>query len=171
MDDAGSVLRAARKAAGLTQAELARRAGVTQSVISAYEAGRREPSVATLSRLVDAAGATLRLHVEPHQTGVRRLPATPRGELVWRNRQRMRRAAARHGVSNLRLFGSTARGDDRPDSDIDLLVHLDDQLGLIGLARIRHELEDILGVPVDVVPDDGLKPDARASVERDAIAL
>ncbi|HEY6746335.1 MAG TPA: helix-turn-helix transcriptional regulator, partial [Mycobacteriales bacterium] len=67
MDDAGSVLRAARKAAGLTQAELARRAGVTQSVISAYEAGRREPSVATLSRLVDAAGATLRLHVEPHQ--------------------------------------------------------------------------------------------------------
>jgi predicted nucleotidyltransferase/DNA-binding XRE family transcriptional regulator len=159
VDNAGSVLRSARKAAGLTQAELARRAGVTQSVISAYEAGRREPSVATLSRLVDAAGATLRL------------PATPRGELVRRNQQRMRRAAARHGVSNLRLFGSTARGDDRPDSDIDLLVHLDRQLGLIGLARIRQELEDILGVPVDLVPDDGLKPDVRAAVERDAVAL
>jgi predicted nucleotidyltransferase len=83
----------------------------------------------------------------------------------------MRRAAARHGVSNLRLFGSTARGDDRPDSDIDLLVHLDRQLGLIGLARIRQELEDILGVPVDLVPDDGLKPDVRAAVERDAVAL
>ena len=53
----------------------------------------------------------LRLHVEPHQVDVRRLPATPRGELVRRNQQRMRRAAARHGVSNLRLFGSTARGD------------------------------------------------------------
>jgi predicted nucleotidyltransferase/DNA-binding XRE family transcriptional regulator len=170
VNDSGSVLRAARKAAGLTQAELARRAGVTQSVISAYEAGRREPSVATLSRLVDAAGATLRLHVEP-QVDVRRLPATPRGELVRRNRQRIRRVAARHGVSNLRLFGSTARGDDRPDSDIDLLVHLDHQLGLIGLARIRHELEDILGVPVDLVPDDGLKPDVRAAVERDAVAL
>src|SRR5918995_165504 len=168
MNDAGSVLRAARKAAGLTQAELARRAGVTQSVISAYEAGRREPSVATLSRLVDAAGATLQLHVEPHQVDVRRLPTTPRGELVRRNQQRMRRAAARHGVSNLRLFGSTARGDDRPDSDIDLLVHLDRQLGLIG---IRHEMEDILGVPVDVVPDDGLKPDVRAAIERDAVAL
>jgi uncharacterized protein len=171
VNDAGSVLRAARTAAGLTQAELARRAGVTQSVISAYEAGRREPSVATLSRLVDAAGATLRLHAEPNEVDVRRLPATPRGELVRRNRQRMRRAAARHGVSNLRLFGSTARGDDRPDSDIDLLVHLDRQIGLIGLARIRHELEDILGVPVDVVPDDGLKPGVRAAVERDAVAL
>ena len=165
------MLRAARKAAGLTQAELGRRAGVTQSVISAYEAGRREPSVATLSRLVDATGATLRLQVEPHQVDVRRLPATPRGELVRRNQQRMRRAAARHGASNLRLFGSTARGDDRPDSDIDLLVHLDRQLGLIGLARIQHELEDILGVPVDVVPDDGLKPDVRAAIERDAVAL
>ena len=171
MNDAGSLLRAARKAAGLTQAELARRAGVTQSVISAYEAGRREPSVATLSRLVDAAGATLRLKVEPHQVDLRRLPATPRGELVRRNQQRMRRAAARHGVSNLRLFGSTARGDDRPDSDIDLLVHLDRQLGLIGLARVRQELEDILGVPVDVVPDDGLKPDVRSAIERDAVVL
>jgi hypothetical protein len=69
----------------------------------------------------------------------------------------MRRAAARHGVSNLRLFDSTARGDDRPDSDIDLLVHLDRQLGLIGLAPIRRELEDVLGVPVDVMTDYGLK--------------
>ena len=67
-------------------------------------------------------------------------------------------------------FGSTARGDDRPDSDIDLLVRLDRQLGLIGLARVRHELEDILVLPVDVVPDDGLKPDVRAAVERDVLS-
>lgn len=67
----------------------------------------------------------------------------------------MRRAAARHGVSSLRLFGSTARGDDRPDSDIDLLVHLDRQLGLVGLARVRHEMEDILGVPVAWCPTTG----------------
>jgi predicted nucleotidyltransferase/DNA-binding XRE family transcriptional regulator len=171
VNDAGSVLRTARKAAGLTQAELARRAGVTQSVVSAYESGRREPAVSTLSRLIEATGATLGLHVEPHQVEVRRLPATPRGQLVRRNKQRMHQAAARHGVSNLRLFGSTARGDNRPDSDIDLLVHLDRRLGLIGLARLQHELEDILGAPVDLVPDDGLKPDVRAAVERDAVAL
>lgn len=168
MSEAGSVLRTARKAAGLTQAELARRAGVTQSVVSAYEAGRREPALSTLTRLIEATGATLRLHVEPHG---RRLPATPRGKLLQRNQQRMHQTATHHGVSNLRLFGSTARGEDRPDSDIDLLVHLDRRLGLIGLARLQHDLEDILGAPVDLVPDDSLKPDVRAAVERDAVTL
>jgi hypothetical protein len=112
--DAGSLLRKARKAAGLTQAELARRAGVTQSVVSAYEAGRREPAVSTLSRLVDATGATLRLQIEPHQTEFqRRLPATPRGQLIERNQERMRQSAVRHGVSNVRL--SAAPPEEKTD--------------------------------------------------------
>jgi uncharacterized protein len=166
--DAARVLRDARRAAGLTQAELARRAGVTQSVISAYESGRREPALATLARLVEATGASLRMTVEPR---VAPLPGTARGQAVQRHRRHLREAAARHGASNLRLFGSTARGEDRPDSDIDLLVHLDRPVGLIGLARLRRELEEILGAPVDLVPDDGLKPDVRASVERDAVTL
>jgi predicted nucleotidyltransferase/DNA-binding XRE family transcriptional regulator len=168
--DAGEVLRNARTAAGLTQDELARRAGVTQSVVSAYEAGRREPALSTLSRLVEATGASLHLRVQRHDPE-RRLPLTARGEVVRRSRRRMCEVAARHGASNLRLFGSTARGDDRPDSDIDLLVHLDRRVGLIGLARLQHELEEILGAPVDLVPDDGLKADVRAAVERDAVAL
>lgn len=91
--------------------------------------------------------------------------------MVGRSRQRMLAVAAMHGASELRLFGSTARGEDRPDSDIDLLVHLDRRVGLIGLARLQHALEEILGAPVDLVPDDGLKPDVRAAVERDAVAL
>jgi predicted nucleotidyltransferase/DNA-binding XRE family transcriptional regulator len=169
MNEAGPVLRRARKAAGLTQAELARRAGVTQSVISAYEAGRREPALSTLTRLINATGATLRLDIEPHRT--RPLPATPRGKLLQRNQQRIHQTAARHGVSNLRLFGSTARGEDRPDSDIDLLVHLDRRLGLIGLARLQHDLEDLLGAPVDLIPDDNLKPDVQDAVDREAVTL
>ena len=83
----------------------------------------------------------------------------------------LRQLAARHGGSNIRLFGSTARGEDRPDSDIDLLVHLDHGVGLIGLARRRRELEQLLDAPVDLVPDDGLKPEVRAAVERDAVVL
>jgi uncharacterized protein len=153
----------------MTQAELAQRAGVTQSVISAYEAGRREPALSTLTRLIDATGATLRLDIEPH--GTRQLPATPRGKLLRRNQQRIHQTAARHGVSNLRLFGSTARGEDRPDSDIDLLVHLDRRLGLIGLARLQHDLEDILGAPVDLVPDDNLNADVQDAVDREAVTL
>jgi hypothetical protein len=151
----------------LTQAELAARAGITQSVVSAYEAGRREPALSTLARLVDATGATLRLSVEPP----RPLPATARGQAIHRSRRRMREVAARHGATNLRLFGSTARGEDGPDSDIDLLVHLDRPLGLIGLARLQRELEEVLDAPVDLVPDDGLKPDVRAAVDRDAVTL
>ena len=79
--------------------------------------------------------------------------------------------AAKHGAGNLRLFGSTARGEDRSDSDIDLVVHLEPWVGLIGLARLQRELEEILGARVDLVPDDGLKPEVRAAVERDAVAL
>jgi transcriptional regulator with XRE-family HTH domain len=58
-----TVLTKARKRAGLTQAELARRAGTSQPVISAYEHGRRDPSIETLRRLVRAAGAELALGV------------------------------------------------------------------------------------------------------------
>ena len=54
-----TLIRDARAAASLTQAALAGRAGITQSVISAYEHGRREPSFATLQRLIAAAGYTL----------------------------------------------------------------------------------------------------------------
>jgi transcriptional regulator with XRE-family HTH domain len=61
--DVGRSLRDARRRAGLTQAELAHRAGTSQATVSAYESGRKQPSVETLGRLLAAAG--LRLTVEP----------------------------------------------------------------------------------------------------------
>lgn len=66
--DVGARLREARQRAGLTQAELARRAGTSQATISAYEHGRKEPSVETLGRLLAASGA--RLTVAPATTRV-----------------------------------------------------------------------------------------------------
>jgi predicted transcriptional regulator len=64
-ETAGGLLRRARVGAGLSQAELAFRAGVAQSVISAYEAGRRQPSLPTLARLIDAAGCDLVVDIQP----------------------------------------------------------------------------------------------------------
>jgi transcriptional regulator with XRE-family HTH domain len=61
--DAGTMLQAARKRAGLTQGELAGRAGTSQATVSAYESGSKQPSVATFSRLLAATGS--RLTVEP----------------------------------------------------------------------------------------------------------
>lgn len=65
---AGDLLRLARAKAGLTQAALAERAGVTQTLISAYENGRRQPTLPTLLRLLDAAGLELRTRLEPPDT-------------------------------------------------------------------------------------------------------
>ena len=63
---AWALLQEARKRSGLTQAELARRAGVPQSTVAKIERGRRDPSLSTLERLVRAAGLELRIQVAPH---------------------------------------------------------------------------------------------------------
>ena len=63
--DAGSIIRTARRRCGLSQAEFADRAGVTQSVVSDYERGRRDPTMSTLQRLVGATGERLRADSAP----------------------------------------------------------------------------------------------------------
>ena len=74
-------------------------------------------------------------------------------------------------MRNLRVFGSVARGEDRPDSDVDLLADLPPDLGLFGLGRVEAELEAILGSRVDLIPADDLKLGTRERVERDLVAL
>jgi len=167
---AGALLRQARKRAGLSQAELAARAGVTQSVISAYESGHRQPAIPALAALIDAAGYELVM-------GLRRQPrrlgqmSGPVGRQVRRRRHDLVAAAAAHGVRNLRVFGSVARGEDRPDSDVDLLADLPPGLSLFGLGRVEADLEAILGSRVDLIPAADLKPGVRPRVERDLVAL
>ena len=64
--------------------------------------------------------------------------------------------AARHHANRVRLFGSVARGDDGPDSDIDLLVDFDLDSSLFDLMQMTRELEELLGHSVDVVSAGGL---------------
>jgi predicted nucleotidyltransferase/DNA-binding XRE family transcriptional regulator len=164
------LLRSARRTAGLTQVELAARAGVAQSVISAYEAGRRQPGWSTLVALVEATGMELRVQVLPAPRRLRHLSG-PVGQRLLRHRRKVLSVAGDHGVRNVHVFGSVARGEDRPDSDVDLLVDLPQGMGLFGLGRMRSELEGVLGARVDIVPSGDLKPDVKANVERELIAL
>jgi uncharacterized protein len=77
--------------------------------------------------------------------------------LVESRRDEVLAIAARHHASRVRLFGSAARGDDRPDSDIDLLVDFDQGSSLFDLMRMARELEALFGRAVDVVSAAGLK--------------
>ena len=167
---AGSLLRHARQAAGMTQAELAARAGVAQSVISAYESGHRQPAFPTLAALIEATGHELAVTVRRHPRRLAKLTG-PVGQRVRSRRRELTSAAATHGITNLRVFGSVARGRDRPDSDVDLLVDLPPDMSLFRLARAQGDLETILGVPVDLIPASDLKVGVRSRVERELIAL
>jgi uncharacterized protein len=169
-DLAGALLRRARAGAGLSQAELAARAGVTQSVISAYESGHRQPALPTLAALIEAAGYELAIGVQRQPRRLSRLSG-PVGQRVRRRRKDLVAAAAAYGVTNLRVFGSVARGTDRPDSDLDLLADLPPGMGLLGLGRVQAELEAIVGGQVDLVPAGDLKPGIRARASRDLVAL
>jgi len=169
-ETAGTLLRRARLDAGLSQAELAVRAGVAQSVISAYESGHRQPALPTLAALVDAAGYELAIDVRPQPRRLSRLSG-PIGQRVRRRRKALAATAAAHGVTNLRVFGSVARGQDGPDSDLDLLADLPPGMGLFGLGRVQADLEAIIGSRVDLVPADDLKPAVRARASRDLVPL
>lgn len=164
------MLRAARTAAGLSQADLAGRAGITQSVISVYESGRRQPSVTTLAALVAATGHELDVSYRRPKKGLRRLTG-PVGRRLRRRRAEMLRIAVAHRVRVLGVFGSVARGEDGPDSDVDLLVELPDGMGILGLGRLREELEDLLACAVDLIPEADLKPRVRQVVEAELVRL
>jgi len=166
-----ALLRDARIRARLSQTDVARRSGVSQSVISAYECGRREPGIQTLERLIEATGHRLVLDVLPAEDLTLGLPDTPLGRRLRRHRKAVVDKAANRRARNVRVFGSVARGEDTAHSDVDLLVDLDDGVSLVGLIGLERELTDLLGVEVDVVPSDSLKPRIRDRVLDEAIPL
>jgi uncharacterized protein len=164
------MIREARRRACLSQTELARRAGVAQSVISAYESDRREPGLRTLARLIEATGHQLEVGLVPAPRARLGLPDTRLGRRLRRHRREVIELARQRGVHNVRVFGSVARGE-ATTSDIDLLVDLDSGVGLVTLAGLRRHLTDLLHVDVDVVPADTLKPAVADAVLAEAIPL
>lgn len=140
-------LRVARIRAALSQTELARRSGVPQPNISAYEAGLRVPRPETAAKLLDA------------------LKERPSAALR-RNRDGVLHAAAANKIRNVRVFGSVAEGTDSPNSDLDLLVTPAEDASALDLAGFMADLRDLLGVRVDVVSDRGTSEFVRAMSRR-----
>ncbi len=102
-------------------------------------------------------------------TATRPTDQAPRLELLRELRAEVLSAAARHGASNLRVYGSVVRGEAGPQSDIDLLVDMEEGRSLLDLAALHLELEDLLGFPVEIGTD--VKPRLRERVHAEAITL
>ncbi len=81
------------------------------------------------------------------------------------------RVAREHGAHDVRVFGSRARGDARPDSDLDLLVRFEDGRSLLDLVGMKLALEELLGVRVDVVTERSLSRYIRDRVLAEARPL
>ena len=87
------------------------------------------------------------------------------------HREAIRRVVESHRASNARVFGSVARGDDAEGSDIDILIDPTPETTLFDLGAIRHELQKLLGVPVDVLTPRALPEKFRASVMAEAVRV
>lgn len=150
--DPGTRIRRLREAAGLTQTQLAKRAGTKQPDLSAYESGARSPSATTLSRIVTATGVRPSYLLDLHHDEVLDVVERHKGQGVW-------------------VFGSVARGEDTPESDLDIVVRLAPGASLFDLAGMREEIEELLGVHVDVVSERGLRSIRHARILADARAF
>ena len=75
------------------------------------------------------------------------------------------------GIAHLRLFGSVARGEQTHGSDIDLLADFDEstRMTLVKLCHIQHQISDLLGAEVDLIPSRGLRDFARENATREAV--
>ena len=155
MTDPATAIAHARRVAGLTQAELARRSRTSQPAVNRYESGRVRPRPDTLRRLLESCRT-----------------AAPRpSEILEAHRDEVLAFARRHGASSVLVFGSVARHEDDSDSDIDLLIDIPPTYSLFAMARLRRELSELLGLPVDLGSVDDLRPRIRERVLAEARPL
>jgi uncharacterized protein len=105
------------------------------------------PGMAALANASERRGAA------PRQN----LGAPPRLEELRARREEILAIAKRNGASNLRVFGSVARGDAKPSSDLDLLLNLEPGRSLLDMAGLVADLEDLLGCAVDVTREAAIR--------------
>ena len=129
---------------GISQREIAKTLGVTQSAVSQMIATSRTRA---------------------------KLTRGPVGRKLAEHRAEVLRITRSHGASNVRVFGSVARGEDDEDSDLDLLVSMPGKLSMFTIAGLGMDLEDLIGVPVDVIPEQLVKREVLPALSASAVTL
>jgi predicted nucleotidyltransferase len=94
-----------------------------------------------------------------------------RTEQIKHNRKAIQHLAKQYGAIDIRVFGSVARGDDTPQSDIDFLVDMEPGRSLLDMGGLLMELETLLGCKVDIVTEKSLHWYIRESILSEAVAL
>ena len=92
-------------------------------------------------------------------------------DLIAEKREVILQLANKRGVRRVRIFGSVARGEPTPNSDIDFLIDMDPGRSLFDMGGFLMDLEDLLGTEVDVVTEAGLRPRIRQRVLEEAVPL
>jgi hypothetical protein len=92
-------------------------------------------------------------------------------EILQAKRADILRIAAQYGARNVRVFGSAARGEEGPSSDVDFLIEFEEGRSVLDLAGLWQELEELLGCKVDVAEPEGLHWYIRDRVLKEAVPL
>ncbi len=92
-------------------------------------------------------------------------------EVLEKNRDAIRAATARHKATNPRVFGSVARGEDGPESDLDILIDALPGMTLFDLGGLQFEMEQLLACEVDIVTSGGLPSHVKDRILKEATAI
>src|SRR5215208_4140749 len=78
-------------------------------------------------------------------------------EEIKKKKQQLYQIAAKHGISRIYVFGSVARGESKDISDIDFLIEMDDNVSALGVGAFQYEVQQLLGIKIDVIPTFALQ--------------
>ena len=147
---------------GVSRAELARRMHTSRSTVGrVLDPADESVTLATLSRAAAALGREPAVSLAPERPSV----------LLERHRVELRRIAEENGLKNVVVFGSVARGQDTPESDLDLVADIPEGLDLFAVAVIEEAMSAAIGRKVDLGERRCLKPRVRENVDRESVPL